>query len=142
VDLVMASPFHPLAVDSDIVVPAGSHLPGVPTHSAKLGLEGLVGAGIRVGVTLRAQSGQYVRGDEGNLLEPLPGFTVVNAEARRALTNRVTLIGRVQNLFDAEYSTFGVLGNAELLGEEFEDEPRFGSPGAPRAAWIGVDVKF
>ena len=30
----------------------------------------------------------------------------------------------------------------ELLGEDFEDEPRFASPGAPRAAWIGLDVSF
>jgi outer membrane receptor protein involved in Fe transport len=142
VDLVLASPFHPLAVDADIAVPAGSRLPGVPTHSAKLGLEGPVGAGVRVSVTLRAQSAQYVRGDEGNLLDPLPGFTVVNAEARRALTTRVTLVGRVHNLFNAEYATFGVLGDAGLLGEEFEDEPRFGSPGAPRAAWVGCDVRF
>jgi outer membrane receptor protein involved in Fe transport len=141
-DLVLASPFHPLAVDGDVAVAAGSRLPGVPTHSAKLGLEGPVGAGVRAGVTLRAQSAQYVRGDEGNLLDPLPGFVVVNAEARRSLSRRGTIVGRVQNLFDADYATCGVLGDAELLGEAFEDEPRFASPGAPRAAWIGLDVRF
>ncbi len=141
-DLVLASPFHPLSVETDIAVAEGSRLPGVPAHSAKVGLEGPVGGGVRVGLTLRAQSSQFARGDEANLLDPLPGFAVVNLEARRRISSRVGLVGRVQNLFDKDYATFGVLGSAELLGEDFEDEPRFASPGAPRAAWIGLDVSF
>ena len=46
----------------------------------------------------------------------------------------------VNNLFDAEESTFGVLGDAtEVLGPAY-DSPRFLGPGAPRAAWLGVDL--
>jgi outer membrane receptor protein involved in Fe transport len=142
VDLTMASQFHPRADGAEIAVSAGSRLPGVPAHSAKVGIEGSVGGGVQVGVTMRAQSAQYLRGDEANLLDPLSGFAVVNAEARRQLTSRVTIIGRVQNVFDAKYATFGVLGDAELLGEAFEDDPRFVSAGAPRAGWIGLDVRF
>ena len=33
-------------------------------------------------------------------------------------------------------------GDASLLGETYEDEPRFVSPGAPRAAWVGVELGF
>jgi outer membrane receptor protein involved in Fe transport len=141
-DLVMASPFHPNAVDAEIVVGEGARLPGVPAHSIKLGLNGQIGRGLEAGVTLRAQSSQYLRADEANLLPRLPGFTVVGLDARQRLTERVHLVGRVHNLFDADYYTFGVLGEAELLGEEFEDERRFYSPGARRGAWIGVDVRF
>ena len=44
------------------------------------------------------------------------------------------------NLLDAGYSTFGVLGDAtDVLGPTY-DSPRFLGVGAPRAAWLGVDV--
>jgi outer membrane receptor protein involved in Fe transport len=141
-DLVIASQFHPLAADSEILVTEGSRLPGVPTHSVKLGVSGLIGGGLQAGVSVRAQSGQYLRGDEANLLDRLPDFGVVNLEARQRLTDRIGIVGQIHNLFGTEYSTFGVLGDAELLGEESDDEPRFYSPGAPRGAWIGVDVRF
>jgi iron complex outermembrane recepter protein len=141
-DLVIASQFHPLADQTEIVVAPGSHLPGVPAHSTKAGISGVVAPGLQVGMTVRAQSGQYFRGDEANLLDRLPGFAVVNADVRQRLTDRIAIVGQVHNLFDTDYATFGVLGDAELLGEEFENEPRFTSPGAGLGAWIGVDVRF
>ena len=52
------------------------------------------------------------------------------------------MTGRITNLFDAEHATFGLLGEAdEVLGDDYED-PRFLSPGAPRAAWVGLTVTF
>jgi hypothetical protein len=53
----------------------------------------------------------------------------------------VALPGQVANLFDGQYSTFGVLGDASLIDDDFE-QARFYSPGAPRAGWIGVEVRF
>ncbi len=141
-DLVIASPFHPSAENREIRVGEGARLPGVPAHSAKLGASGLLTGGLYAGVTIRAQSAQFFRGDEANLLDRLPGFAVVDADVRQRLTDRVAVVGRVHNLFDTDYATFGVLGEAELLGEDFEDEPRFVSPGAGIGAWIGVDLRF
>lgn len=41
-----------------------------------------------------------------------------------------------------EYSTFGLLGEAdEVLGDDYND-PRFLSPGAPRAARLGLRLSF
>ena len=46
------------------------------------------------------------------------------------------VFARVDNVFDAEYETFGLVGAAdEVLGDEFED-PRFVSPAAPSAAGL------
>ena len=141
-DLHMASPFHPMAEDAEIFVPSGSRLPGVPAHSVKLGVTAPLTRGLQLGAAIRAQSGQRLRGDEANLLAPLPAFAVVNAHARQRITSRVAVVAQLQNVLDADYSTFGALGDAELLGEAFEDDPRFESPGAPRGGWVGVEVRF
>ncbi len=49
-----------------------------------------------------------------------------------------TLFAKIDNLFDEDYETFGLFGEAdEVLGDEFDD-PRFLSPASPRSGWIGV----
>lgn len=141
-DLRIASHHHPLAREAEIAVTSGSRLPGIPTHTAKLGITAPVTTGLTVGVSARAQSAQYLRGDEANLLAQVPGFAVLDGSARQRITNRVAAVVQVQNVMDTGYYTFGVLGDAELLGDAYRNEPRFYSPGAPRAAWVGLDVRF
>ena len=140
-DLVLASPFHPLASDTEIEVAKGSSLPGVPRHSAKFGVAGRLMARLDTGVTVRAQSSTYLRGDEANLLVPSEGFAVVDAHARYRVSERLSIVGQAVNLFDGQYSTFGVLGDASLIDDDFE-QARFYSPGAPRAGWIGAEIRF
>lgn len=140
--LRIASRFHPLADGTEIPVSRGDRLPGVPAHVGKLGLDAAPNAGLTLSVHLRAQSSQFMRGDEANLLSGVPGFAVVDAQARQRIGRRAWIVASFRNLFDARYATFGVLGDASLLGAAFEDEPRFHSPGEPRAAWIGLDVRF
>ena len=54
---------------------------------------------------------------------------------------RARLTARVTNLFGVESATFGLLGDADdVLGEEEFDDPRFVSPSAPRAAWMGIEL--
>ena len=90
--------------------------------------------------TVRAASSQFFRGDEANLLEAIPGYEVFDFEARYQLAHGVALRLEVRNLFDAEYETFGLFGEAdEVLGDAFDD-PRFLGPGAPRGIWLGLDV--
>ncbi len=140
-DLVLASQFHPLAEDTEIEVADGSWLPGVPRHSAKFGVAGRLLPRLDAGFIVRAQSSTYLRGDEANLLVPAEGFAVADAHARYRLSERLSLVGQVSNLFDGQYSTFGVLGDASLINDDFE-QARFYSPGAPRAGWIGAEIRF
>jgi outer membrane receptor protein involved in Fe transport len=87
-------------------------------------------------------SSQYYRGDEANLLAPLPGFAVINLRAAYQVARPVSVFAIVSNLFDANYGSFGVLGDATpVLGAAYND-PRFIGPGAPRAGWAGVDVNY
>lgn len=140
-DLVIASQFHPLAEEAAIRVETGSRLPGVPTHTAKFGLAGRIAPRLDAGVAVRAQSSQYLRGDEANLLTPAGGFATADAHARYRVSGRVSVVGQIANLFDARYYTFGVLGDASLIADDLE-KARFYSPGAPRAAWVGIEVTF
>lgn len=120
---------------------AGDRLPGVPTQTAKLGLT-LVLKSLAAGIHVRAQSGQFLRGDEANLLAPVPGFSVLNAHARWAVTKRVTAVAHAENVLNARFHTFGILGTTEgVLGGDFDDV-RFYSPGGRRAAWAGLEVRF
>ena len=137
--LRVASRFHPAADGLEIGVDAGDQLPGVPVHHLKLGIAGALTSRLHGGVDVRAQSGQFLRGDEANLLARLPGFVVTDAHARRRLSRRVSIVAQVHNLFDRRFHTFGILGDASLLGPAF-DRGRFYSPGAPRAFSVGVDI--
>ena len=131
---------HPLADAFDIDVAAGARLPGVPVHLGKAGVS-VVRDRVAAGASIRAQSGAYLRGDESNQLPPLPAFAIVDLHGRYRISRAVSLVAQVANLFDAEAFTFGTLGDASLLGDEFEDR-RFYSPGAPRAFWAGIEVRF
>jgi hypothetical protein len=87
-------------------------------------------------------SSQFFRGDEANLLEPIDSQASVNLFGSYQLHRRARLIARLTNLFNSNYATFGLLGEAdEVLGDDYDD-PRFLSPGAPRAAWIGVELSL
>jgi outer membrane receptor protein involved in Fe transport len=134
------SALHPDAVDGVIDVPAGAQLPSVPRHIVKVALDYRSPFGVSAGVSVIDNSSQYVRGDEANLLPPVPGFVMVNLRAAYRVGPHVSVFVLVNNLFDAKEWTFGVLGDAtEVLGPTY-DSPLFLGPGAPRAAWLGVDL--
>jgi len=67
---------------------------------------------------------------------------VLNARVEYHLSEATLLYPTVNNLSNEEYETFGLFGEAnDVLGSGFE-ESRFLSPGAPRAAWLGLRVIF
>jgi iron complex outermembrane recepter protein len=135
--LTLSSPNHPAADDGEIEVASGSRLPGVPQHNLKAHVTASM-ARFTVGGSLLRTSNQYLRGDEANLLPAIEGFSLANLTADFAVTKQIAVSGRVTNLFGSEHSTFGLLGDAaDVLGPGYED-PRFLSPAAPRAAWVGV----
>jgi iron complex outermembrane receptor protein len=133
---------HPDAVNGSIAVAAGAHLPGVPTHVGKAGIAWTSSFGLSAGANVIANSGQYLRGDEANRLAPLAGFVVVSLRVAYQIARPLSVALLVNNAFDARYATFGVLGSAtEVLGAGY-DSPRFIGPGAPRAAWLEVAVRY
>jgi iron complex outermembrane receptor protein len=124
-----------------IDVQKGDKLPGLPRNAFKIGADYAITPKFTVGGDMMINSSQYYRGDEANLLQPLGGFAVVNLRAVYRVVPHVSLYLRVQNLFDRNYSDFGVIGDASTVLPQFTD-PRLISPGAPRAEWVGVSIDF
>ncbi len=124
--------------DGEIEVEPGDRIPSQPLHSLRTGADWSVLPDLTLGFDVRLTSSRYYWGDEANLTEPLDGFATVGLSAswRRG---PLELWGRVENVFDAKYETFGIYGDADELG--FED-PRFASPGTPRAVFVGLRARI
>jgi outer membrane receptor protein involved in Fe transport len=133
---------HPDAVGGAIAVPAGARIPSIPRHTAKAAVGWASGFGPFAGVNVVAASSQFLRGDEANLLAPVPGYVVVGARLGWQIAPPVAVVLLLSNVLDARYATFGVLGDAtDVLGPAYAS-PRFVGPGAPRAAWLELDVRY
>lgn len=140
-------------VDGNIVASRGDRLPGLPEHALKLRAAYEVTPKFNVGLNMLAFSGVYARGDENNDDEngKVPGYTIFNLDANYRFGNGWSAFAKVNNLFDKEYSTMGVLGvNAfntpdrtfNVAGEAGWTDEQFRSPGAPRAGWVGLRYEF
>lgn len=114
----------------------------MPKHIVKVALSYSSSFGLYAGVNVVGDSSQYLRGDEANLLAPIPGYLIVNGRVAYRFWTHAQLFVLAENLFNARYSTFGVLGNATgVLGPTY-DSPRFLGPGAPRAGWVGGELNY
>jgi len=137
------SPNHPLANnDGETTVEKGDRIPGIPEHTLKFGANVALTPQLTLGGDIVLNSGRFLRGDEANLLDETDGYAIVNLRGEYHLHEYIAVIVKIENLFDAEYETFGLLGEPEeILGPAFGD-PRFLGPGAERGGWIGVRVKL
>ncbi|MGD8859100.1 MAG: TonB-dependent receptor [Myxococcales bacterium] len=117
----------------------GDRIPGLPTHSLKLGLALVPVPDWELGASAIARGGAPFRGDESNQRDDLDGYLVVTARARYQLLAHLQAFVRVENLFDSGYETFGVLADpSEVLPTA--SDPRFVSPGPPRAIFAGLTL--
>ncbi|MEO8418901.1 MAG: TonB-dependent receptor, partial [Methylophilaceae bacterium] len=96
---------------------------------------------LNIGSNVVINSSQYARGDENNLDSngKVPGYTVVHVDVNYSVNENWRLFAKVNNLFDRNYSTFGLLGENVFAGGAAE---QFRTPAAPRAAWVGVTYDF
>ncbi|MCI0652882.1 MAG: TonB-dependent receptor, partial [Methylococcaceae bacterium] len=140
---IASSPNNPQAdANGQIFVQTGDRLPGIPEHLVKISADVDLWDHFSLGLGMLYNSAQYFRGDEANLNDTVPGYVVFNLRGELRLNKSVALFGRVDNLFDRRYATFGLYGQADqVLGSSF-DNTRFVSPGSPRAGWIGIKLSL
>lgn len=144
---VVTSENHPNAVNDQITVNPGDTIPGIPEHNIGAGFDIEILDGWRVGPSMIVKSGVFLRGDEANLLAKTDGYAVVNLNTSYRIADWVEVFGRVENLFDTDFETFGVLGETGDEVPIYEvpggvTNPRFLSPGQPFAAFLGVRIRL
>jgi iron complex outermembrane receptor protein len=124
-------------------VSKGDRLPSTPEHNIKIGTDYAFTDKFSLGATASYYSSQYLRGDEANDDDKLSGYGVVNLHSRYKVNKNVEFFAKVDNLFDKEYSSFGLYGEPnEAPGLATLNDERFVGAGAPRAGWIGIKVSM
>ncbi len=139
---------HPNAgSDGRIQVESGDRIPGIPEHSIKLGGVYAFNDRLSIGANMIYNSDQVLRGDESNELDTVDRYVVFNLNGRFKINDSFFLFARVNNLFDTDYETFGLLGEGdeveEILGSNYGDiSGRFLGPGTPINGFFGVTMIF
>ncbi len=119
-------------------VQRGDKIPGIPEHIFKASAGVELWQRLSLAIDGLYSSDQFFRGDEANVTDQLKGYWLFNARAEYKFNKNFALFGKIDNIFDNNYNSFGTFGEPdEVLGDAFNDN-RFVSPGAPRAGWIGV----
>ncbi|HCT99906.1 MAG TPA: energy transducer TonB [Methylococcaceae bacterium] len=133
---------NPLEEGELLRVDRGDKIASIPEHLFKAALSVDLWKKVSLGINGQYSGQQFFRGDEANATQPLSGYWLFNGTAEYKITKNLALFGKVNNIFDVHYNTFGVYGQAaDVLGEKYDDG-RFISPGAPRAGWIGVRLSL
>ena len=132
---------------SDIRVSPGDRIPGIPRHQFNTRAEYAFTEKFSAAANLIAATNQFARGDENNqdANGSVPGYAIVNLDARYQADKNWLFFGRIDNLFDRRYQTFGILGanpfiapnnTFDMSGGSVAEQYR--SPGTPLGIWVGV----
>ena len=145
----LASPNNPVAdANGDIQIQPGDHLGGIPAQRAKAGADLKVTPKLTLGFDTQYTGSQYVVGDEGNDNPKLPGYWTADARVDYAITEKVCIFGRIDNLFNEQYGTFGTYfdaGGVRTIRPQplpLDPEEQSVTPGAPRGVYVGLRARF
>ena len=153
---------------SEITVNKGNYIPGIPKHQLKLRAQYDLLPNWSVGANLIAFSSRYMHGNENNQHEAnseactdsgsggdqlvacgkgkTGGYAIVNLDTQYKVASGWQVFAKAINIFDKDYETTGRLGTSHFgstgIWSEETTGTRLVSPGAPRAAWIGVRYEF
>jgi outer membrane receptor protein involved in Fe transport len=149
-----------------IEIEPGDRIPLIPAHTLKAYGDIQITSAVAMDVNLIAASRLYARGNENNRHEAdgeyylgpgaAAGYAIVNLGATWRLTKWLQLVGRINNLFDSEYSTAAQLGplgftdDGSFIARPFPASngefplrhSTFYAPGAPLRSWVGARVTF
>lgn len=153
-------------------VEPGDQLPGMPNHIIQANWNHQFSGKFDATLSMVMHSSSFVRGNENNDHEPraatnivvggtnrdpydyigegyIPGYAVFNLRANYKWRPGVNMFVKIDNIFDRDYSTAGVLGrNPFNAAGQFQtnvndwNNTTFIGPGAPRSAWIGVSIDW
>ena len=153
-------------LEGTIEIGPGDRIPLMPRHTLKAHVDLQASEALSIDVGLVAVSSSFARGNENNQHEAdgtyylgpgeAPGYTVVNLGASYRLKSWLSVLGRIDNVFDRRYYTSAQLGPMGFTKEgSFIARPlpavngafpvrqaTFFAPGAPIRAFVGTRIKF
>jgi outer membrane receptor protein involved in Fe transport len=129
-----------------IQVLPGNRIPAIPRNRIKAGIDYSVTDKLKVGGDALFVGSQYFVGDDNNLAQRLPSYTVFNVHASYQIDKTFQIYGRIDNLFDNRYATYGTFFDTGAIpnlatGGSFTDA-RSISPARPRAFYAGLRATF
>jgi outer membrane receptor protein involved in Fe transport len=133
--------------NGNIQIVPGNQIPAIPRHRVKAGFDYMVTDAIKFGGDALFVSSQYLVGDESNQAPKLPSYAVFNVHASYQIDKTFQIYGRVDNVFDNRYATYGTFFDTTALpnfangGAPFTDA-RSLSPARPRAFYAGLKATF
>ncbi len=124
-----------------IYVRPGDQIPLIPRNRAKLGADWDIDAKTRVGADLLFTGPERFQGDSSNQQPLLPAYFTVSLNGSYKITNEVEFYGRVENLLNRRYYTYGTYFDTQQLFQAFNN-PQSVSPAQPLSVYAGLRVKF
>jgi outer membrane receptor protein involved in Fe transport len=144
--LQLASNSPAADADGNIQVSPGNIIPAIPRHRFKAGFDYAATDKFKLGADVVYMSSQYFVGDESNQFPQLPGYAVVNLHASYQINQTYQIYGRVDNVFNNHYATYGTFFDTTEL-PNFNTGNAFTNPDAfnmarPLAAYAGIKATF
>ncbi|HYI31357.1 MAG TPA: TonB-dependent receptor [Bradyrhizobium sp.] len=133
--------------DGNVQILPGNRIPAIPRNRIKAGIDYWVTDQLKIGGDALFVSNQYFAGDESNQAARLPSYTVFNVHSSYQINKTIQIYGRVDNLFDRRYATYGTFFQTDDIpnfangGAPFTDA-RSVSPARPRAFYAGLKATF
>ncbi len=158
-------------LSGNIYIHPGNRIPLIPKQTGKAYLDFMITPKFVFDLNEVVISSSYARGNENNAYQAdgvyylgpgvSPGYAITNFHAHYDLTKRLQLAVQVDNIFDHHYYTAAQLANTSLTAQgAFNADPfpayttgpyagsapvpsaTFFTPGAPRRAWVELNIKF
>jgi len=141
--MTLPSPNNPASQGNPIFVTPGDHIPSIPQHRFKAGIEYAVTDAWKIGIDVNAVGSQFVVGDQANQNPKVPPYAVVNLHGSYQVTKNVEIFALVQNLFNQHYYTTGTFFDPRSVPLSLGlSDPRMFVPGMPLAAYAGLRARF
>jgi outer membrane receptor protein involved in Fe transport len=143
-ELASNSPFAD--ANGNIQVVPGNRIPAIPRNRVKAGFDYSITDQLKIGGDAVFVGSQYFVGDDSNQASRLPSYAVFNVHASYQIDKNFQIYGRVDNLLDNRYATYGTFFETDAIpnlsnGTNFTD-PRSVSPARPRAFYAGLKATF
>ena len=122
-------------------VVSGDRIPGIARQTLKLRASYRASPDLVLGGNLLVAGSQIAHGNESNQ-DPagvVPGYALVNLDLRYQLDAHWQLFANLSNVFNRQYSTYGLDGTQSVYTLASE---MFLTPAPPRALWVGVTYRF